>query len=101
MSMRFRRIYWVTEQFDEAGKSHVTGVFTSVHDLIERGVGVREVSDKTSGYRVTLVELDSPNLPLCEFSSPTFPDVAAKLQPFVDSGELSIEEVARLCDALH
>jgi hypothetical protein len=98
--MRFRRIYWVTEQFDSEGRSHVTGVFTSVHDLVENGVGVRDISDKQSGYRVSLVELDSKNMPLCVFCSPDFGDVEAALQPYVESGEMTAEEVARIREAL-
>lgn len=98
--MRFRRIYWVTEQIDSDGMSHVTGVFTSVHDLVENGVGLRDISDKQSGYRISLVELDSKEMPLCVFCSPDFGDVESALQPFVESGEMTAEEVARIREAL-
>lgn len=98
--MRFRRIYWVTEQLDEDGRSQVTGVFTSVHDLLEHGIGIRDISDKRAGYRISLVELDSPKLPLCVFTSPDFGDVAKTLQPFVETGELSADEVSWICEAL-
>lgn len=98
--MRFRRIYWVTEQFDEDGRSQVTGVFTSVHDLIQHGIGIRDICDKRAGFRVSLVELDSPKMPLCVFASPEFGNVPEALRQFVESGELSADEVSWISEAL-
>jgi hypothetical protein len=97
--MRFRRIYWVTEQLDESGASEVTGIFTSVHDLIDKGIGVRDLCAKRSGFRVSLVELDSAGMPLATFSSP-FADARDRLQAYVESGEISEDEAVRLSEAL-
>ncbi|MDQ2985790.1 MAG: hypothetical protein M3R13_03590 [Armatimonadota bacterium] len=98
--MRFRRIYWVTEQLDEQGQSDVTGVFTSIPDLIETGLGVRAVSDKTAGFRITLCELDCKDEPILRAESPTFEGLEETLGPIVQTGEVSREEYASLADAL-
>ena|SRR5688572_31446865 len=98
--MRFRRIYWVTEQIDEGGASEVTGVFTSIPDLIELGLGVREISAKRAGFRLSLCELDCSGMPLITLASPGFEDFEAKLTPFLNTGEISREEFNTLADAL-
>lgn len=98
--MRFRRIYWVTEQIDGQGRSEVTGVFTSVPDLIDIGLGVREISEKRAGFRVSLCELDCKDMPLLTLESPGFEGFEAKLTPFMQTGEISREEYNSLADAL-
>jgi hypothetical protein len=98
--MRFRRIYWVTEQLDEGGHSEVTGVFTSIPDLIDLGLGVRDISEKTSRFRISLCELDSKDMPLLTLESPGFDDFHQKLEPFLNTGEFSREELNSLADAL-
>ena len=98
--MRFRRIYWVTEQLDEEGRSEVTGVFTSIPDLIDLGLGVREISGKKASFRISLCELDSKDMPLLTLEAPTFDDFEEKLQPFLNTGEFSREEYNSLADAL-
>lgn len=98
--MRFRRIYWVTEQVDDAGHSEVTGVFTSIPDLIETGLGIRAVSPKSAAFRVTLCELDCRDKPLLTFQSPHFDEIPAQVKPLLESGEMSHEEYLRLIDAL-
>ena len=98
--MRFRRIYWVTEQVDENGNSDVTGVYTSIPDLIELGLGIRDVSDKKAAYRLSLCELDSKDKPLLTIESPNFEGLADDLRPILESGEISHEEYASLQDAL-
>lgn len=97
--MRFRRIYWVTEQFDENG-SEVTGVYTSVYDLIESGLGVRDASHYKGGYRVTLCELDTSKAPVLRFSSADHNSLKTDLEPFVRSGEITHEDAARLVEAV-
>ena len=94
--MRFRRIYWVTEQYDAQGQSEVTGVYTSIPDLIELGLGTRDVSNKTAGFRLSLVELDTSRPTLFCFSSPDFSEVSARLAPILQGGELTQDEVSRL-----
>ncbi|MCL6623112.1 MAG: hypothetical protein K6T17_00665 [Fimbriimonadales bacterium] len=100
MSIRFRRIYWVTEQLDDQGYSEVTGIYTSIPDLVEIGLATKPFCNKTAGLRITLCALDSQEAPLASFTSPTFGDVAEVLRPLVDNGELTAEEVAQLADAL-
>lgn len=100
MGIRFRRIYWVTEQLDEQGYSEVTGIYTSIPDLVETGLATKPFCDKTAGLRITLCALDSKEAPLACFSSPGFGNVAETLRPFVETGELTAEEVAQLADAL-
>ncbi|MCH8273752.1 MAG: hypothetical protein IH851_03095 [Armatimonadetes bacterium] len=100
MGIKFRRIFWVTEQFDDEGFSEVTGIYTSVPDLIETGLGTRVYGDKKAGFRITLCALDTTRPPLLSFSSPDFQNVEAHLAQFVESGEMSSDEVARLAEAL-
>lgn len=98
--MRFRRIYWVTEQLDEAGRSEVTGVYTSIPDLVETGIKMKDYCAKRHGLRITLWALDTDNPPLMEIRSPNFNDVEDKLNPFIHSGEITSEEAACLIEAL-
>jgi hypothetical protein len=85
---------------DESGDSQVTGVFTSIPDLIELGLGVREICEKRAAFRVTLCELDSKDMPLLSLESPGFENYQAKLSPFLETGEVSREEFNALADAL-
>lgn len=98
--MRFRRIYWVTEQVDEQGMSEVTGIFTSIPDLVDLGLGVRDACPKKAGFRISLCELDSTGSPILTCSSPSFDGLQEALQPIVQSGEISVSEYASLTDAL-
>jgi hypothetical protein len=98
--MRFRRIYWVTEQLGAGDKSVVTGVYTSVHDLLEHGLAMRDFVEFKDGIRLTLVELDSAGKPILSASSPDFAEMQEGLKPLAQSGELTAEECARLVAAL-
>ena len=98
--MIFRRLYWVTEQHGADGRSEVTGVFTSVPDLIECGLGVRDISGFSAGYRISLVQLDSRRAPVARISPAEPASVRATLEEFIKSGELSEEEVIGLQEAI-
>ncbi len=98
--MRFRRIYWVTEQFDDSGFSEVTGVYTSVPNLLESGLGVKDYSSKKAGFKLSLCELDNESPPLFTVSSPKFEGLREHLAPLMESGELSHDEVSRLLSAI-
>lgn len=98
--MRFRRIYWVTEQLDKEGRSEVTGVYTSIPDLVETGIKMKDFCKKKDGFRITLWALDTDNPPLLEICSPNFHDVEEKLTPFIQTGEITSEEAVRLAEAL-
>ncbi|MBX3120055.1 MAG: hypothetical protein KF784_13395 [Fimbriimonadaceae bacterium] len=95
--MVFRRIYWVTEQIDNNGKSQVTGVYTSIHDLV--GNGLRWIDGEPAEFatfRLSLVKLDYSGGVLGCWESPNFDTLAADLQPFVATQEFTIEDVTQL-----
>jgi hypothetical protein len=96
--MRFRRIYWVTEQMEAGGKSRVVGIYTSIPDLIETGLPA--LPDKAAGFRVSLCELDSNQPPVTSFESPDFSGVSEALEPIVKGGEFTVEEARALSHAL-
>ena len=87
--MKFRRIYWVTEQVDENGRSQIAGVFTSIPDLLEKGLHWNEEIPGRAGFRISLVKLDSAKKPLGVWSSPSFDGLDAALKEYVGTGEFS------------
>lgn len=94
----FRRLYWVTEEIAEDGASRVTGVYTSVPDLIRHGLRWTGSPKKT--FRLSLVKLDCNNDPLGCFESPRYEGLEERLQDFVKTNEFSVEECQSLADAL-
>lgn len=97
--MMFRKIYWVTEQFSETS-SQVTGVYTSIPDLIRSGLRWTDEPGTGKQLRLTLVKLDSDKGPLGSWMSPHFEGLADDLNPFVVTDEFRIEEIQRLGEAL-
>lgn len=96
--MMFRKLYWVTEQFSDANQSKVTGVYTSIPDLIERGL--RTVgSEGAKGFRISLAKLDCKDDVLGRWEIPGSETIGFDLQRFVDTGEMSTEEVDSLVAA--
>ncbi len=93
----FRKLYWVTESVDQAGISHVTGVYTSIPDLVRHGIQSNEIS---SNLRLTLTKLDSNKEPLGTWSSPHFDGLSEALQTFVETDEFSAEQVQMLVSTL-
>ena len=99
--MMFRKLYWVTEEVDDIGRAHVTGVFTSVPDLIDKGLKVAETSMPSDHFlRLTLVMLDSCGTPFGSWTSPTFTGLGEKLTEFVDTGEFTFDECRDLVEEL-
>lgn len=98
--MRFRRIYWVTEQLDESGCGQVTGVYTSIPDLVEYGLSMKAHCEKQAGLRLTLCELDTTQPPLVQLTSTDFGNIEALLDPFVKDGEITHEDLVMLSEAL-
>jgi hypothetical protein len=97
----FRKLYWVTEEVDDIGRAHVTGVFTSVPDLIDKGLKVAETSMPSDHFlRLTLVKLDSCGTPFGSWTSPTFTGLGEKLTEFVDTGEFTFDECRDLVEEL-
>lgn len=96
--MMFRRLYWVAEQVDRNGHSKVTGVYTSIQDLMHKGL---HWCDGTSaGFRLTLVKPDEFNAPIGTFQSPTFDGLREALDHLVVGSEYTTEEVFSLESAL-
>lgn len=96
--MMFRKLYWVTEQVDTAGRSRVTGVYTSIPDLIRKGL---HTQGRTSALRLTLAKLDSEQEPLGSWTSPRYEGLDRCLDEFVLTDEFSKEQCNALLDALH
>jgi hypothetical protein len=97
--MMFRKLYWVVEHVDAHGHSTVTGVFTSIPDLIRNGLRFIPGENRDQ-IRFTLCKLDSPLPPLGTWSSASFDTLESDLQPYVATEEFSAEQVARLADTL-
>lgn len=94
--MTFRRIYWVTEQLAENNVSCVTGVYTSIPDLLQEGLRWAEGCDHKAGIRLSLVKLDDFNMPLGTWSSPDFKGLSSDLQPYVKTEEFNGMDVETL-----
>lgn len=98
--MKFRKLYWVTEQLDARGRSQVGGVYTSIPDLIEGGILWREEGEKPHAFRLSLVKLDSRNLPLGTWMSPDYPGIENDLSEYVRTQEFGAAEIEDLITAL-
>ena len=98
--MKFRKIYWVTEQLGTDGKSQVAGVYTSIQDLSSRGVQWMEAIEKRSGFRLSLVQLDSNRPPLGSWVTPDFSGIEQDLQEYVVSEELNAQDIEQLASDL-
>lgn len=92
--MMFRRLYWVTE-VSENGCSRVAGVYTSIPDLIEKGLS------HGPGLRISLVKLDSCDGPLGRWEAPSFGNMREDLQAYVATGEFALDEIQALAAAVH
>ncbi len=91
--MKFRKLYWVTEQLDGENRSEVTGVYTSLPDLMAKGFRWCEEVEKTSTFRLSLVKLDSSKKPLGVWDSPDFKGMLEDLQEFVETDEFDRFEI--------
>lgn len=98
--MKFRRLYWVTEQLDECGCSEVAGVFTSIPDLVEEGIRWNEDIDKRHSFRVTLVKLDSQKKPFGSWTSPDFKGMQDDLREYIKTEEFTIPDCEGLVNGL-
>jgi hypothetical protein len=95
--MMFRKLYWVTELVDDKGLSRVTGVYTSIPDLIRHGL---RHDDRTGSLRLTLTKLDCSQGPLGTWSSPRYEGLAQRLEEFVLTDEFSKDQCSSLLEAL-
>ncbi len=94
--MTFRRVYWITERLLEGGASEATGVYTSIYDLIERGLP----RHAGQGLRLTIAKVDSDVDPLARFTSPEFEGLGEALLPYVRTEEISEDGRQTLLAAL-
>jgi len=96
----FRRLYWIAEQVGSDGTSRITGVYTSIQDLVHNGL---QWCDDIEGcnLRLTLVKPDTFNKPLGTWSSPGFDGLKDDLQGYIASQEYTEEETKMLTSALH
>lgn len=97
--MMFRKLYWVVEHVDSHGHSSVSGVFTSIPDLIRSGLRYIPGENRDQ-LRFSLCKLDSPLPPLGCWDSANFSTLEADLQAYVATEEFSAEQVARFVDTL-
>lgn len=92
----FRRLYWVIEAVQEDRSSQICGVYTSIPDLIRRGLS----HGRDGKLRLTLTKLDSDKAPLGTWTAPHFEGLERDLQPYVATEEFSTDECKALMDAL-
>lgn len=90
----FRRLYWIVEEFDSAGATRVTGVYTSIPDLVHRGL------KPGSQLRLSIHKPDTYDQPLGQWTNSTFGEIADGLGQFVQTHEYSVEEVKTLADTV-
>jgi hypothetical protein len=94
--MPFRRIYWITEHVHADGSTQASGIYTSVYDLVERGL-----PRHSEGLRLTLVKVDSDSDPLGTYDSPAFEGLAEDLLGYTATDEITEDQRKGLLDALH
>ncbi len=96
--MMFRRLYWVTEEVSAKGDSGVTGVYTSIPDLVRNGIQSR--NGRPSRLRLSLVKLDTADSPLGVWEAPKFDGIGDSLQDYVKTDEFSADQCQLLIDEL-
>src|SRR5438105_1923720 len=94
--MMFRKLYWVTEQVEPNGKSHVTGVFTSIPNLVREGFACNQLGL----LRLTLTKLDCESGALGRWTAPHFDGLEERLAEFVRTDEFTAEQCKALVLAL-
>ena len=98
--MKFRRIYWVTEQIDEDGTSQVGCVNTSIPELMDKGLRWDEQIPGRSGFRISLVKLDSMAKPLGTWAAPEFAGLDESLKEYIGTGEFNEGDCLQVVDSL-
>lgn len=93
--MMFRRLYWVVEEVESTGRSQVTGVYTSIQDLIKHGLAH---VDSGNEIRLTLTKLDSNKPPLGCWTSPRFENLEADMEEYVSTDEFTADSCKALSD---
>ena len=91
----FHRLYWITERLHEDGTSLATGVYTSIYDLVTRGL-----PRHTGPLRLTIAKLDSEDDPHARYASPEFAGLHDDLTKYVAQDEITDEQRRMLLNAL-
>ncbi len=94
MAMTFRKLYWVTEKLDSDGKSKPNGIYTSVVDLIHKGL-----AEGSGNFRLSLFKLDCAGDPLESWTAGSGADIAEDMSKYVTNGEFRAEEIKELAQA--
>lgn len=95
----FRKLYWVTEQLNADGHSQVVGCYTSIFDLVDKGLRWDDEVAHRDGFRVNLVKLDSGKRALGTWNGPEFSGMEDALQTYVGTGEMTAQEVENLAQS--
>lgn len=98
--MKFRKLYWVTEQLDQDGKSEVVGIYTSIFDLTTKGLRWDSGVSGSAGFRLSLCKLDAQSKALGCWTGPSFDGIGDDLQPYVSTGEFDEPSVLKLIQDL-
>lgn len=93
--MTFRRLYWITEHVRSNGSTMASGVYTSVYDLIERGLPRHR-----DGLRLTIAKVDSDADPIASYTSPGFAGLEDDLLTYVKTEEITEDQRQSLLKAL-
>jgi hypothetical protein len=94
----FRKLYFITEQSDATGAFRATGIYTSMHDLMDSGL--RRINPSDGGFRITLSKLDCRGDILGSWTGPKFDGLEEDISAFVSTGEFALEELRALRSAL-
>jgi len=83
------------------GSSHVKGVYTSIPNLLQKGLNV-PIADHAEGarLRLTLMKLDCDSEPFGTWTEPDFDGLAQCLEGFVRTDEFSKDQCQALMAAL-
>lgn len=98
--MTFRRLYWIAEELGTDGKSTVTGVYTSIADLVHKGLKWRNGAGDKGNFRLTLVKPDTFDSPLGRWDASNLDGIEQSIAPFMATNEISIEESKMLSEGL-
>ncbi len=95
----FRKLFWIVEQCGTDGCSRVTGIYTSIQDLVGKGL-VWSNGGAVQDLRLTLIKPDTFDQNLGTWKGPEFAGMATDMQAFILRHEFSQEEVDTLSSSL-
>ena len=90
----FRRLYWIVEQVNATGTSQVTGIYTSIQDLLNTGLQWAEGMDHR--IRLSLWKPDCFGTPLGVWNPDSLGNLSDDLQAYIATNEYTPSEVMDL-----